>query len=281
MERHTTMFELKALYPCILTALEELSGPGHNPKTVRDARSLHICMKSAKFIACLIISEYMLGFTKQLSVSLQGLFPYVVHDQFDFTYISGLMYNVYISQVYVCTYIQHTIFIIGSTKEVVSAYRDINDVIATIQTQRQDQTVFEDLWQSMLRLAEPGVMTRPRLAAQQTLRSNHPVDSDEAYYRSAYYNPYCDHLISDLTTRFEASPLLSKGREAALFPFYFFVPICITLMLRCTCTCIADRMHVHVHVIYSFCAFNRISSHTGCVERCRKRGLPQEIPGVR
>lgn len=50
-----------------------------------------------------------------------------------------------------------------------------------------------------------------RFAVHQTLRSNHPAECSSAYYKVAYFLPYCDHLVEDLRARFHNSPAIVKG----------------------------------------------------------------------
>mgnify|MGYP001796612082 FL=1 len=71
-ERHTTMAELRELYPHILAALEQMSGPNFDKDTSAEAHGLRNTMMSDGFIAAFIITEHMLGYTFPLSKSLQG-----------------------------------------------------------------------------------------------------------------------------------------------------------------------------------------------------------------
>lgn len=60
------------MYKYVLTALEELSGQCHDTKTVSEASGLLSYLKQPEFLVAFVISEHMLGYTKQLSLKLQG-----------------------------------------------------------------------------------------------------------------------------------------------------------------------------------------------------------------
>lgn len=74
VERHSTMAELKILYPHILRSLESMtvSTSDWDAKTATDAGGLLKYLKSSSFVAAFIITEHMLGYTYQLSKKLQG-----------------------------------------------------------------------------------------------------------------------------------------------------------------------------------------------------------------
>lgn len=72
VERHTTITELRQLYPYILKALEVMCGSGFDGKTATEASGLLTVLTSHGFIAAFTISERMLGYTKILSQQLQG-----------------------------------------------------------------------------------------------------------------------------------------------------------------------------------------------------------------
>ena len=100
--------------------------------------------------------------------------------------------------------------VLGSTKDVQSAYADIDDVIRSLEEARNDESLYANLFADMERLhSEP--LSKPRLAQKQTLRSNHPCETTAEYYKLAYYYPYLDYLVTDLKIRFQHSPDVLKG----------------------------------------------------------------------
>ena len=73
VERHTNMTDLLEMYQPILATLETLStSTTSDNKTVSEAVGLRTFLMSDVCIAGLVISEHMLGYTKQLSIKLQG-----------------------------------------------------------------------------------------------------------------------------------------------------------------------------------------------------------------
>ena len=72
VERHTALSDILAMYPYIKAALTRLSEPDHDTKTITEATGLLSCMSKPQFIVAFVISEHMLGYTKQLSIKLQG-----------------------------------------------------------------------------------------------------------------------------------------------------------------------------------------------------------------
>lgn len=73
MERHTNLTELMSMHKYVLESLDIMvTQQGFDSRTVADANGLRSCLTSAQFIAAFVISEHMLGYTKQLSLKLQG-----------------------------------------------------------------------------------------------------------------------------------------------------------------------------------------------------------------
>lgn len=73
MERHTTLVEMKAIYPYILKTLEEIkTSRNYDNKTITEASGLHTYLSSTAFIMAFVITEHMMGYTKTLSQQLQG-----------------------------------------------------------------------------------------------------------------------------------------------------------------------------------------------------------------
>ena len=72
VERHSTMAEIKMLYPYIISALSEMTGSSYSTNTVREASGLFYYLQSPGFIASFVVAEHMLGYTAKLSRQLQG-----------------------------------------------------------------------------------------------------------------------------------------------------------------------------------------------------------------
>lgn len=62
-----------AMFEYVKKALELLSESEHDTKTITEASGLLSYMKKPEFIVAFAISEHMLGYTKQLSIKLQGM----------------------------------------------------------------------------------------------------------------------------------------------------------------------------------------------------------------
>lgn len=89
-----------------------------------------------------------------------------------------------------------------------SAHHDVKDVKSAVATARNSNAEFAKLFQSM---SDMTTMEKPRTASMQTLRVNHQLDDVQEYYRVGYYLEYCDHLITQLETRFASSSQLCAG----------------------------------------------------------------------
>lgn len=72
MERHTNLSELLSVYHLVKDAFKLMSGTEYDGKTISDAQSLLMYLEKAEFICAFVIAEHMLGYTKYLSIKLQG-----------------------------------------------------------------------------------------------------------------------------------------------------------------------------------------------------------------
>ena len=66
------MSDLLEMYPYILDCLDELSRSVSDSNTLAEAQGLQHYLSSHQFVVALMISEHILGYTKQLSINLQG-----------------------------------------------------------------------------------------------------------------------------------------------------------------------------------------------------------------
>ena len=98
---------------------------------------------------------------------------------------------------------------LGSSIDVYKAHQSISEVINTIKSVRDDMQLFNKLYHDM---EEMTTLERPRTTGRQTLRANYDVDDLQQYLRVAYFLPYVDTLLADLTRRFASSPLLTSGK---------------------------------------------------------------------
>lgn len=76
VERHTNLTELLTIYDYVLESLETMSGSDYDTDTSVEARGLRMYLTKSETICSLVIAEYMLGFTKMLSIKLQGMIIY-------------------------------------------------------------------------------------------------------------------------------------------------------------------------------------------------------------
>lgn len=72
VERHTNMSELLLIHPYVVKAISVMTGSTWDTKTIAEAQGLNTYLTQLSFIVPFVISEHMLGYTKQLSIKLQG-----------------------------------------------------------------------------------------------------------------------------------------------------------------------------------------------------------------
>lgn len=66
------MAELMSMYDYVIQSLNVMTGAGWDSKTIAEAQGLSHYLQREAFIVPFVISEHMLGYTKQLSINLQG-----------------------------------------------------------------------------------------------------------------------------------------------------------------------------------------------------------------
>lgn len=76
------MTDLLEMYPQVIETLSILASPSSDTKTLTEAQGLLHYFQTTPFVVALVISEHMLGFTKQLSVTLQGERHNMLRDSF-------------------------------------------------------------------------------------------------------------------------------------------------------------------------------------------------------
>lgn len=67
------MSEIKSMYQYILSTLTRITAESEwDTKTATEASGFLHYMQSQQFVVAFVIAEYLLGFTLQLSINLQG-----------------------------------------------------------------------------------------------------------------------------------------------------------------------------------------------------------------
>lgn len=187
VERHSCMEDFHELYESILICLEEISEPNRDTKrwdtqSMTDATGLLKQIRSSEFLVSFYVCKYFFGFTKNISKSLQG-----------------------------------------ETKDLMSAYEDIQSATSCITAVRRDncessfRSIFEDATKA--RAMSDNEVTIPRRCQRQTLRSNHPSESAEDFWRCSVFVPFADQLIQELNSRFSQMSMTAI-KSLRLLPSY-------------------------------------------------------------
>lgn len=171
VERHTSLEEFDEIYEALLICLEDISSKklhsSWDKKTVIEASGLLTNIAKPAFIAAFQCALFFFGFTKSLSILIQG------------------------SSMDIVTAYE-------KIKLVKNEYSEIR-----MNADRE----FEKLFQLMLQMAslsnENGQpMGIPRRCGRQVHRSNIQADTPEQYWRRVVFVPYLDSLIEELDSRF-------------------------------------------------------------------------------
>jgi hypothetical protein len=85
----------------------------------------------------------------------------------------------------------------------VEAASEAETVISSLRKIRQDDNVWQELYQDITNLAEKQnvLPSKPRTAGRQQHRDNVPADTPEEYCRRSEYYPLLDHIANELETR--------------------------------------------------------------------------------
>ncbi|XP_062508479.1 52 kDa repressor of the inhibitor of the protein kinase-like [Corticium candelabrum] len=175
VERHTALKDFRDMYFALVHCLQVISGQiiatptaasKYDAKSVTEANGLLRLITSDSFIVALHCCTYLFGYTKCLSVLLQG-----------------------------------------SQLDVLEAYGEINQVLGLLEeirsnSEREFSSIFASASAVTSRVLDQEHPQVPRLAARQTLRSNHPASTPESYWRRAVFIPFIDSMISELGSRF-------------------------------------------------------------------------------
>lgn len=168
IERHTTLEDFKEMYPALCSCLEDIASNRDriwNAKAITEANGILHSITNPCFIAAFEVNFYIFGFTKHLSVLLQGSTMDLIH-----------------------AYSQ-----IDQVKKILQDLR------------KDTSKEFCPIFQSMLNMAEiahlEGVPA-PRRCSRQTARSNIEAQSDKEYWRRTIFVPFLDHLLQEFGDRF-------------------------------------------------------------------------------
>ena len=169
VERHTSMDSFAELYPALISCLETISrNESHewDQKAIMEASGVLKTITSSGFIAAFHTNMYFFGFTKALSVQLQGTTEDILTAYGD----------------------------IALVRETLEKERE--DVVQA----------FKEPFQEMEKMAKlsgsENGLAIPRRCIRQTQRSNLPADTVEEYWRRTVFIPYLDHLLTELSSRF-------------------------------------------------------------------------------
>ena len=168
IESHSTMEDFDDLYPALCNCLDDIAcniGGIWDCKAVTEANGIFHSIAKPCFIAAFKVNHYIFGFTKPLSVLLQG----------------------------------SSTDLIAAYSEIDKVKRIL------LELRENDEYEFGPLFQSMLDMAEivhlEG-MPVPRICQQQTARSNIEASSPMEYWCRTVFVPFLDHLLQELDNRF-------------------------------------------------------------------------------
>ena len=87
--------------------------------------------------------------------------------------------------------------------DLVEAASEAETVNSSLRKIRQDDNVWQELYQDITKLAEKQnvLPSKPRTAGRQQNRDNVPADTPEEYWRRSVYYPLLDHIANELETR--------------------------------------------------------------------------------
>ena len=87
--------------------------------------------------------------------------------------------------------------------DLVEAASQAETVVSSLRKIRQDDNVWQELYQGITKLAEKQnvLPSKPRTAGRQQHRDNVLADTPEEYWRRSAYYPLLDHIANELETR--------------------------------------------------------------------------------
>lgn len=96
-----------------------------------------------------------------------------------------------------------SIFLQGAECDLLEAVKECKTVVEMLPSERNDENVWNELYQTDLDMAEPFDIAEnvPRRCGRQISRANHPADTPKQYWRISLYYPFLDHMIKELDSR--------------------------------------------------------------------------------
>ena len=152
---------------CCLEEIANSSPAEWNAETRSDAQSLFLTVFRFSFAVVLVITQKILSYIKALSVKLQGRYV-----------------------------------------DIVRAYREIENVKSTLAKLRTDVERFHaQAYNEVIVLCQSvGIEeSTPRITSRQQHRQNLPSSNSSEYFKRTTTIPMLDHLISELSSRFNES----------------------------------------------------------------------------
>ena len=170
IERHKAFESFLDLFMPIVCCLEEVanSSPAEwNAETRSDAQSLFLTVFRFSFVVALVFTQKILSYIKGVSVKLQGRYV-----------------------------------------DIARAHTEIENVKSTLYKLRSDVERFHtQTYNQVLVLCQSvGIEeSTPRITNRQQHRQNLPSSNSSEYFKRTTTIPLLDHLISELSTRFDES----------------------------------------------------------------------------
>lgn len=163
LSRVDSLSTLLVNYGQIYDALQDVNDESSG-QSAHDATSYMHAMQRFENIVVAVVTQYTLGFVRPLSVSLQG-----------------------------------------KKCDLLKAHTDAQNIIQVLKQIRCEEK-FEELYNRAIRIAATIEVTptKPRTVGRQRHRANAAIEKTglQEHYRLNYFNPFIDHMISHMTTRF-------------------------------------------------------------------------------
>ena len=128
--------------------------------------------------------------------------------------------------------------------DLLEATKECKTVIELFRAERFDESVWDELYQSVLDLSEPFdiVENMPRRCGRQTTRANHSADTPKQYWKVSLYYAFIDHMIMELESRL----IKSENR----FYAQYLLPRVILQRVRHRATSLLNSSKLHVRSVW-------------------------------
>lgn len=167
VERHTTLEDFNGLFEAVLDCMDTIlteRTAGWDAKTITEANGIASQISSATFMTAFQVSRNLFGYTKGLSILLQGTTKDIINAYEDIS------------------------IVLETLKKIRS------------QDAKEFSIIFKDV-EKMATVAGCDIEV-PRRCRRQTLRNNVEANTAVDYYRRAIFIPFLDNLISEMGSRF-------------------------------------------------------------------------------